>query len=279
MKPGTLEDTRTKRLKRLLGLPLWQASGVLSAFWYFLAEHSETGHLCEFDAEDIADHLEWHDSPAKLLDALVASGWVIEAEGRLLAAEWDVRQPKHVRDRLRKRNVRGQSADIPRNSDEDDGQIEKEERGVGGGVELPAEKGAHSEEAFTLKAQPSRKPAGGEAAFGLLMVAWNQTPGTSECKSANDERKRRFATRLKETFFREHWQQALDKFPLPMFTDRDDSKWVPTVDWFLRPGNVDKIIEGAFDSKLSDGSTHGRQAVKRPGLVFDPNATCDFPTG
>lgn len=106
MKPGTLEDIRTKRLKVALGIPLWQAAGILSSLWYFLGEYAEDGVLTAQVQVDLPAHLEWSGGFDQLLSGLIGSGWLISDGEGLRAAEWDERAPRHVKDRLRIRERR-----------------------------------------------------------------------------------------------------------------------------------------------------------------------------
>lgn len=67
------------------------------------------------------------------------------------------------------------------------------------------------------------------------------------------------SSRLAERFFRENWKAALARMKASAFCRGDSERgWIADVDWFLRPGTAEKIIEGKYDGKragLCDAST------------------------
>ena len=82
--------------------------------------------------------------------------------------------------------------------------------------------------------------------YGLsteVVQLWNATSGVRPVRKLDDTRKKHLRARLKEADW--PWREALSKFPLPCF--RNNGKWKPTIDWFLRPGTADKILEGKYD--------------------------------
>lgn len=84
-----------------------------------------------------------------------------------------------------------------------------------------------------------------------LVVVWNGLQEVRLVRDITSDRRKKLATRWKETAFREGWRDAMDKFPLKCFCE--EGGWRPTIDWFLRPKQVTRILEGDFDwSKNGD---------------------------
>jgi len=76
-----------------------------------------------------------------------------------------------------------------------------------------------------------------------LIQTWKETTGVKPIRKLSLPRKRLLVTRLKDPDW--DWEQALHKFPLQCF--QGNGNWQPNIDWFLRPGTVDGILEGKYD--------------------------------
>jgi len=61
-----------------------------------------------------------------------------------------------------------------------------------------------------------------------------------------DKRKRAIQTRWKDSWWREHWQRALEVGSQSAFLRGDSGGWKISFDWFLNPDSVAKIIEGNY---------------------------------
>lgn len=98
--------------------------------------------------------------------------------------------------------------------------------------------------------------------FAELKTAWNLTPGVRRCIADSKKRTATFRTRLGEPLFRDNWREALKRFPLRCFAS-EPGGWQPDLDWFLRPGTVGKILEGAYDwEKQSNGQQHSQPQTR-----------------
>ncbi|HEY4260720.1 MAG TPA: hypothetical protein VGM98_11195 [Schlesneria sp.] len=107
MKIGTLSHIKTKRLKRRLGLPMYQVAGILETLWHLAIESADEGDIGKFSNDDIAMGLEWDGDADALISALIDSGFVDEdPERRLVIHDWLDHAPEYVRERLRKREAR-----------------------------------------------------------------------------------------------------------------------------------------------------------------------------
>ncbi len=94
MKRNTPNHPKVRRLGRRVGGQLI-AIGVLEALWHFVAQFAPTGDVGRYQDEDIADGVFWGEEPARLIDALVDSGWLERSEThRLIVHDW----PDHCED-------------------------------------------------------------------------------------------------------------------------------------------------------------------------------------
>lgn len=86
---------------------------------------------------------------------------------------------------------------------------------------------------------------------GRFLENWNSLGAPfSKCLVVSSERGSKIRRRFSESFFRDHWQAAVLKLQTcPFLRGENEKKWVATVDWFLRPGSVGKIIEGIYEEK------------------------------
>jgi len=67
-----------------------------------------------------------------------------------------------------------------------------------------------------------------------------------------DKRKRAIQTRWKDSWWREHWQRALEVGSQSAFLRGDGGGWKISFDWFLNPDSVAKIIEGNYSGGKSN---------------------------
>lgn len=107
MKAGTQNHLKTKRLKRLLKIPLYRAVGILETLWLLCVDCCDEGNIGKFTDDEIADYLEWEGSPSELVRALSDSGWTdLDSHGRPVIHDWLEHCPEFIRDRVRKRIAR-----------------------------------------------------------------------------------------------------------------------------------------------------------------------------
>lgn len=121
MKVGSKDHIKVKRLKRALGIPLYQAIGILETLYQSAAQSADDGAIGKFCNSDIALELEWEGDPDKLIAALVEARLLDEhPEDRLVIHDWEDHAPTFLKDRLRKRKQRtcdqsgGVESDAPR---------------------------------------------------------------------------------------------------------------------------------------------------------------------
>lgn len=109
------DHPKTRRLARTLGLSIPQLVGHMHLLWHWCMSYAQDGDLTKFDAEEIAFGMMWEGEPEKLVEALVASGFLDLKKGRLAVHNWDEYGGKRLRamqnDATRKRKARQREAE------------------------------------------------------------------------------------------------------------------------------------------------------------------------
>lgn len=111
-----------------------------------------------------------------------------------------------------------------------------------------------------------RREGKGGASLPLALVLdnWNATPGVKRCLVMSDKRRRQLEVRLREPFFFENWNQAIQRIRNSRFcSGENDRGWVASFDWFIQPDTCLKVMEGKYDNR---NGNHG-YAREKP----DPN--------
>lgn len=106
MKAGTQNHLKTKRLKRLLGIPLYRAVGILETLWLLCTDCCDDGNVGKFSDQEISDYIEWDGDPTAMVNALVDAGWLDQVAGRPVVHDWLEHCPDFISDRIRKRIAR-----------------------------------------------------------------------------------------------------------------------------------------------------------------------------
>jgi DNA-binding transcriptional ArsR family regulator len=82
-----------------------------------------------------------------------------------------------------------------------------------------------------------------------LLELWNAVPGVTQARKVSKARQAALAARLGED--PDWWQQvpeALEKIAASGFLGGENERsWTITLDWFLRSGSIDKILEGQYE--------------------------------
>lgn len=91
--------------------------------------------------------------------------------------------------------------------------------------------------------------------FQGILKAWNgvaQKAGLPEAEELTRPRQVAVRARWQSPLWRSRWQEALGKVPGSGFLKGDNDRgWRANLDWFLRPGTVAKLLEGAYHGKPS----------------------------
>ena len=107
---------KTKKLARLLDVSLPAAVGYLHYLWWWALDFAQDGDLDKFDAEDIADAMQWDGEAEKLIEALISSGHIDDTKHGLHIHDWAEYAGKllerRAKDRARKRAA-AEAAGVP----------------------------------------------------------------------------------------------------------------------------------------------------------------------
>lgn len=129
---------------------------------------------------------------------------------------------------------------------------------------------AHSTEAEAEadKISGDKSPSSsGDDARAEFSAAWKDT-SFPQPRKWTPARTRAFKARMAEPFFRDNWREALAKAKASEFCQGG----FMGLDWFLKPGNFAKLIEGNYDNKNGSKKFEGKGAP--PKLAPMPK---DFP--
>lgn len=208
--------------------------------------------------------------------AMSAVGWAVEKEdGSVLFPK--LLQNLNIGDsaqreqwRIRKRRQRKVSRDMSRDTERDTSVTVTRRESREEKSRLEEEEGAPP------PAPPPPSPPASPAPPKLLpeefLRAWNAA-GLTPCRVLSEGRLKHLRARVANPLWLSSWQDALARARASPFCRGDNDRgWRGTVDWFLRPDTVAKLLEGAYDPARSPGPG---QPVGRPGRVESPQGKYD----
>jgi hypothetical protein len=86
-----------------------------------------------------------------------------------------------------------------------------------------------------------------------VFESWNSTEGVTKVRSITSARIAKMKARLRDPFFRSNWRDAIAKIPsCPFLIGENDRNWTATIEWFMRPDSVIKVMEGTYSSSSLD---------------------------
>jgi hypothetical protein len=107
-----------------------------------------------------------------------------------------------------------------------------------------------------------RELLGGESpklTFENLVERWNLIDGVCHVRSVSADRRTAFKTRAKTPGWLADADRALDRIgQLPFCVGTNDRQWRANLDWFLRSGTVNGILEGKYDGRNGSATTSPR---------------------
>ncbi len=104
--------------------------------------------------------------------------------------------------------------------------------------------------------------------FQELVETWNTTWETTI--RSTDKRKTAFAARFRDTHFRDHWRQAIERARRsPFCCGHGQRGWVADIDWFLRPDTVTRIMEGKYDGEITDTGNSAEQRERNNAAAIN----------
>ena len=99
--------------------------------------------------------------------------------------------------------------------------------------------------------EPEKHPTAAD-----LLRAWNEMATVCSCpavRNMGDKRKTALCARRKDPWWRENWRAALDTIPADKWCQGVNSQgWVASIDYFLRPESVARILERLDKAASSD---------------------------
>ena len=102
MKAGTTENMKFIVLKRILGIPKYQAIGLLEGLWSLAASSAQDGAIGKFSDLEIAAWLEWEGDHEALIEALIEAGFLDPCdENRLVVHDWEEHCPNYIKANLK----------------------------------------------------------------------------------------------------------------------------------------------------------------------------------
>ncbi|WP_212939223.1 hypothetical protein [Paenibacillus antibioticophila] len=117
---GTDRHPKTRKFCRKLGVSVPTAVGHLHMFWWWAMEFAQDGDVSKFEAEDIADAMEYDGDPDVLMDALIYAGYIDQTETGRVIHDWYDYAGKLIErrksDALRKANSRRKPAEDNKDS-------------------------------------------------------------------------------------------------------------------------------------------------------------------
>ncbi|MDD5459711.1 MAG: hypothetical protein PHF37_10005 [Phycisphaerae bacterium] len=105
-------------------------------------------------------------------------------------------------------------------------------------------------EAETDKSTNKAAELNGQFAKQLLDY-WNTKARLPKVERLTGKRRDAIKTRAKESFFVDHWKEAIDRLDASDFcTGKNESGWKATLEFLLKnDNNITKIIEGNYDNR------------------------------
>lgn len=101
MKRGTPAHPKTHGLASLLGIRHVAALGHLELLFHFTSQYAPQGNIGRYSNKRIAAAMEWSGSPEKLIESLLAAGWVDrDSLARLVVHDWSDHADRSTLQRL-----------------------------------------------------------------------------------------------------------------------------------------------------------------------------------
>jgi len=125
------------------------------------------------------------------------------------------------------------------------------------------------EEKNTLEASVS--PLASKLA-AQIVAAWNSFENLPKVRNVSSSRAKGIATRLKDKFFAENWEQVIAKISASDFcTGRvvGQNPWLASFDWLIKPDTAVRVMEGKYDNRggKKAGPSDNAMTTEEMGIV------------
>lgn len=107
-----------------------------------------------------------------------------------------------------------------------------------------------------------------------IFESWNvmaQATGLPKIAKSSNQRRDKAKTRLRDQFFRNHWKEGIDAIKdRPFLRGQNNRGWQATIDWFLQPESLIRIVEGQYKDNTPSQPANtpkyfpGEMPTKRP---------------
>lgn len=251
MRMDLAEDPAVIAMSDRLGLDEFSIVGRLHRLWSWASAHTKDGRANV--TEKFIDKVVTHSGFAHAMQDV---GWLEITESHVVFVRWNRHNSKSAKQRAmdarRKKRVRKMSGSQPDKCP--DGNRTKT-----GPEKRRGEK--RREEETTVSKEPVVS-GGGEA--DLVVDEWNRLDGVSECRVVTSTRRKLIATRLRDSWWRGNWLNAIARIPKARWLHENDGNWKADIDWFLRPDTAAKLLEGKYDNAGRTNSTQRNPSFRHP---------------
>ena len=280
---------KTKKLARLLGVSLPATVGHLHYLWWWALDFAPEGVLEKYDADDIAEAIEWEGDSEVLLDALIKSGYIDETEDHgLVLHDWGEYAGKllerRAKDRARKRaaaSSAGVPVGIPRSSSGTDAEG-AENRGENL-VTVTNQPTVTNRNQPTVTNQPQPTPdtpdapAAEPTPYKAVADLYHEIcVSYPRLRNLSESRKKAIAARWKEyghdlDAFRELFEKAEAS---PFLKGKNQRNWSADFNWLISSENMAKVLEGKYNAPEPANPQPAAQPRQQqpPGEKFDAMA-------
>lgn len=186
-----------------------------------------------------------------VIAAMIDVGWIVEADKSLVFPNFGRRAPKGLRrnreDWAKRNAAKRHTASASRSASRSAIGTAKTTQTTQTYIPIAGAMGVESDDP-TPTAQ--------------IIGYWNEVFGQKA--RSTPKRKTAIKARWKDEHFRANWADAMRRVSQSAFCmGQNDRNWVATIDWFLRPDSVTKILEGTYDDRLNGKSASKAQKRNR----------------
>lgn len=109
-----------------------------------------------------------------------------------------------------------------------------------------------------------------ESSWKQVVKCWNACPRLPRVMVVNATRQKIIAARLRDKFFKEHFQEAILRIvESPFLMGQNDRGWAASFDWFIQPESVVKIMEGRYVDRTATVAFNVPMPAKKPPTPYE----------
>ena len=275
---------KTRKLARILEIPIPAAIGHMIALWTWAANYAKSGTLEKYDNEEIADAalIPATASADQFVDALIQARFLYEDEGVLVFSGWNKYTGKTIQ-KMASAAERKRKARARKKAEEED-QIETSEEcpqdGTGTSAGQDADiQGTSSDkirkdkirEDKKEKKTPKRPPA---AFYTHVQTSFNEIlPELDPVFRIEEGRKKKLDARWREkkehrdlNFWIDYWKLVKSS----EFLTGKKGDWIADFDWLILPSNMKKVLSKNYHRNGQKGCNIYKEASEQdPGDLLD----------